>query len=170
VDRRTVKGIEVVTSALDTPADAAATARVVDEVSRLATPLNVVIVTFHWGVEHSSEPREAQRAVAHAVIDAGADLVLGTHPHVLQAVEEYRGRHIAYSLGNFVFGGNRNPKDKDTVIYRETIYFDARGIQRTEADVVPAAVTSSADRNDFQPRILSGADAQRVRSRVFGGE
>lgn len=57
------------------------------------------------------------------MIDWGADLLVGTHPHVLQGMELYNGKMICYSLGNFCFGGNRNPKDKDTAIYEQTFTF-----------------------------------------------
>jgi poly-gamma-glutamate synthesis protein (capsule biosynthesis protein) len=63
----------------------------------------VVVVSLHWGVEYRSQPTERQRAWAHRFVQAGADLILGHHPHVVQGVEVYRGALIAYSLGNFVF-------------------------------------------------------------------
>ena len=66
---------------------------------------DLVIVLLHNGVEGSSEPSSSQRAYAQAAIDAGAALVLGSHPHVLQPVERYRRGVIAFSLGNFVFDG-----------------------------------------------------------------
>jgi poly-gamma-glutamate synthesis protein (capsule biosynthesis protein) len=62
-----------------------------------------VMVNVHWGVEYSTEPSDRQRQVAHWLIDAGADVVFGGHPHVVQGVEIYRNRPIVYSLGNFVF-------------------------------------------------------------------
>jgi poly-gamma-glutamate synthesis protein (capsule biosynthesis protein) len=71
---------------------------------RFARPLaEVLIVSLHWGVEYTKRPDHAQVRLAHRMIDAGADLVVGGHPHVVQPLEEYRGRWIAYSLGNFVF-------------------------------------------------------------------
>lgn len=69
---------------------------------------DIVIVNFHWGLERATEPTERDRALAYLAIDSGADVIVGHHPHVLQPVEIYRGKVIAYSLGNFVFGGNRN--------------------------------------------------------------
>ncbi len=65
-----------------------------------------LVVYVHWGVERETEPKEYQREMGHAYVDAGADLVVGAHPHVLQEVEEYNGKIIAYSLGNFVFGSS----------------------------------------------------------------
>jgi len=63
-----------------------------------------VIVSFHWGKELMTEPREYQTALAHLAIDSGAALVVGHHPHVAQPIEIYRGRPVLYSLGNFSFG------------------------------------------------------------------
>lgn len=68
---------------------------------------DIVVINFHWGIERATEPTERDRALAHLAIDNGADVIVGHHPHVLQPVEIYRGKVIAYSLGNFVFGGNR---------------------------------------------------------------
>ncbi len=62
-----------------------------------------VIVSFHWGTEYKSRANEDQRKLAHQVVDAGADLVIGHHPHVIQGLELYRNRLIAYSLGDFVW-------------------------------------------------------------------
>ena len=62
-----------------------------------------VIVSFHWGVEQAYEVNAQQIRDGHAAVDAGADMVLSHHPHVMQAVEFYKGRLIAYSLGNFLF-------------------------------------------------------------------
>ena len=64
---------------------------------------NYVLVSFHWGVEYTDNPLAEQVTNAHLAIDAGADMVLAHHPHVIQSVEYYKGRLIAYSLGDFVF-------------------------------------------------------------------
>lgn len=75
------------------------------DVEQARETADVVVVLLHAGVEYSSEPSGEQRSYAEAAIDAGAALVIGAHPHVLQPVEEYGGGLIAYSLGNFVFDG-----------------------------------------------------------------
>src|SRR5207253_3047722 len=61
------------------------------------------IVSLHWGNEYSHFPTRWQRSAAHGLIDAGADMILGHHPRVLQGIEMYHGKLIAYSLGNFLF-------------------------------------------------------------------
>lgn len=65
-----------------------------------------VVVLIHWGIERDETPQEYQRALAKRYIDAGADLVIGSHPHVLQGIEYYKGKPVFYSLGNFVFGSS----------------------------------------------------------------
>lgn len=77
----------------------------------------ILVLSIHWGVEGSYRPLENQVDIAHDAIDAGADIVYGHHPHVLQRVEEYNGGIIYYSVGNFCFGGNNYPKDLDTAIF-----------------------------------------------------
>jgi hypothetical protein len=80
---------------------------VLTDVRRLRNSVDYLVVSFHWGTELSEQPSREQMKLAHDVIDAGADLVVGHHPHTLQGIERYKSGVIAYSLGNFVFGGNR---------------------------------------------------------------
>jgi poly-gamma-glutamate capsule biosynthesis protein CapA/YwtB (metallophosphatase superfamily) len=68
--------------------------------------VDYVVVVLHWGTEKATEPDGGQIRFAHALIDGGADAVIGHHPHVLQGIEKYKSGVIVYSLGNFVFGGN----------------------------------------------------------------
>lgn len=76
----------------------------VEEIKAADQICDIVIVYVHWGVERNEYPEEYQRELAKAYIDAGADIVIGSHPHVLQGIEYYNGKPIIYSLGNFVFG------------------------------------------------------------------
>jgi poly-gamma-glutamate capsule biosynthesis protein CapA/YwtB (metallophosphatase superfamily) len=89
-------------------------------VEAAAESADAVIVMFHYGAEYGSEPLEAQRGISRIAIDAGAVLVIGSHPHVLQEVEEYGGGLIAYSLGNFVFDGF-DGRSNETAILRVTL-------------------------------------------------
>lgn len=117
----------------------------------------LVIASCHWGEEGTHSANSAQRSMAHQVVDWGADLVVGTHPHVLQGLELYNGKVICYSLGNFCFGGNRNPADKDTAIYRQTFTFVDGVLQPdVNADMIPCRLSSVPDRNDFQPTVCGG--------------
>ena len=123
------------------------------EISALRrTGVDLVIFAPHWGSENSYVTTDDQVKLAHAAIDAGADIVFGTHPHVLQPIEEYNGGVIFYSLGNFSFGGNIYPKDYDTALVQQEIIRNADGtVSLGERTVVPASISSLADRNDYQP-------------------
>jgi hypothetical protein len=81
------------------------TGQTVEDVRRARAEVDVLVVYPHWGQEDRSAPLELQRRLARKFIDAGADLVVGTHAHVLQPTDWYRGKLIAYGLGNFVFSG-----------------------------------------------------------------
>ncbi|MGN7167490.1 CapA family protein [Paenibacillus cellulositrophicus] len=78
---------------------------------------DLVIVMAHWGVERQSTPDANQKALAHAFIDAGADLIIGAHPHVLQGLEQYKGKWIAYSTGNFIFTKSTVPATWKTAVF-----------------------------------------------------
>ncbi len=128
----------------------------------------IIITSFHWGVEGSRTPNSTQKKLAHAAINAGATLVLGHHPHVLQGVEKYKGRYIVYSLGNFCFGGNRNPSDKDTMIFQQTFTVTSSGTVKkdTNAKVIPCSISGKTSTNTFQPRVLSGSSKKRVMKKI----
>lgn len=113
----------------------------------------LVIIMFHWGQESSNLPNEAQKQLGKFAIDCGVDLVLGSHPHVIQGIEEYQGKNIVYSLGNFSFGGNRNPKDKDTFIYQETFELQEGKVVSIGSKVIPCTISSVTDRNNYQPKV-----------------
>ena len=95
---------------------AALNAMVAADIREAKKKADHVIPFFHWGRESRGQPEPYQVDVAHHAIEAGASAVLGSHPHVLQGLELYKGAPIVYSLGNFVFGGNWDPKDKRTAL------------------------------------------------------
>lgn len=126
----------------------------------------LIIVTFHWGIERSTTPNSKQKNLGHLAIDQGASLVIGHHPHVLQGIETYKGKHILYSLGNFCFGGNSNPKDKDTMIYQETFTVTDGKLSAANGYVIPCSLSSSTNKNDYQPRILTSTAKTRVMNKI----
>ncbi len=93
-------GAEPITHTFADPAELEAMR---DDVRALRSKVDLVILSCHWGVSSKDEPVAYQREIARAAIDAGADMVFGHHPHVVQAAEIYQGRPVFYSLGNFVF-------------------------------------------------------------------
>lgn len=123
----------------------------------------IIIVSFHWGIQRKYYPNAKQKSLGHYAIDCGASLVLGHHPHVLQGIEQYKGRYIVYSLGNFCFGGNSNPKDKDTMIFQQTFTVKNGNLQsKNNAKIIPCSLSSHKNTNDFQPRVLSGSEKKRL--------
>ncbi|ADM69523.1 Capsule biosynthesis protein CapA [Paenibacillus polymyxa E681] len=81
---------------------------------------DLVIIIAHWGKERATALEPHQTELSHAFIDAGADLVIGGHPHVLQGMEQYKGKWIAYSTGNFIFSKSTVPITWDTAIFQAT--------------------------------------------------
>lgn len=90
-------------------------AQSIEDVRALKARVDVVLVSIHWGHEFVEEPTAGQIAFAHRLVDAGADAIIGHHPHVLQSVERYHDRPIVYSLGNFVFGHQPSPRDLSAI-------------------------------------------------------
>jgi poly-gamma-glutamate capsule biosynthesis protein CapA/YwtB (metallophosphatase superfamily) len=88
---------------------------ILSDIKTLREKADYVIVSLHWGIEGESYPEDWQGVLGRASIDAGADLIIGHHPHVLQGIERHNGGVIAYSLGNFLFGGHRRPVH-DTIV------------------------------------------------------
>ena len=77
--------------------------KLLEEIQAAKETCDYVVVYVHWGVERNTEPEDYQKTLARQYIDAGADAVIGAHPHVLQGIEYYHGKPIFYSLGNFIF-------------------------------------------------------------------
>lgn len=132
--------------------------RVRDDIVRARGRADYVVVSFHWGAELAGMPKPYQQKAAHAAIDAGADLVLGHHPHVLQGIERYQGKTILYSLGNFAFGSMSRSADR-SMIARITLGGAEQGVE-----VVPLNVLNSEVR--FQPVPLSGKRGDEVIDRL----
>lgn len=127
----------------------------------------IVIVSFHWGIERENYPTENQVNLAHSAIDNGADLVLGHHPHVLEGIEVYNGKNIVYSLGNFCFGGNSNPSDKDTMIFQQTFTVqNGELVEDNVTNIIPCSISSDSSYNNYQPTPLEGDEADRVKGRI----
>ena len=127
----------------------------------------ITIVNFHWGIEREYYPNDVQKQLAHAAIDNGADLVIGEHPHVIQGIETYNGKKIVYSMGNFCFGGNKNPSDKDSMIFQQTFTIrDGKILSYDDFNVIPCSISSVTNVNDYQPTILEGAEAERVLNKI----
>lgn len=127
----------------------------------------LVIVIFHWGNEKEEVPDTNQMTLGRLARDEGADLVCGHHPHVLQGIEEYKGRNIVYSLGNFCFGGNSYPSDMDTMIFQQTFTIDKDGVKMDNVtNIIPCSVSSEYGYNNYQPTPAQGEEATRIMNKI----
>lgn len=128
---------------------------------------DLILICCHWGIEREYYPEDYQKSLGRKCIDWGADLVIGHHPHVLQGIEEYQGKYILYSLGNFCFGANRNPVDKDCLIVQQTFTFiDGEKQEETQLKVIPCSVSSVESRNDYKPTPAEGEEARRIMDKL----
>lgn len=122
-------------------------------VEQAARKVDILVVSMHWGEEYVFYPSPRQQRTARAIINAGAQLVVGHHPHVVQAIERYKGGCILYSLGNFQFGipelRRRFPESDHTMLVNVTL--DVRG--PCDVEVVPALIN-----DNYQPVGLQGPD------------
>ena len=105
---------------------------------KMADSIAVVIVNLHWGAEHTLRPLPQQRLEAHALIDAGADVIIGHHTHTLQTTEIYKGKSIFYSIGNFIFD-QQKPLNTEACIVRLRITSE-----KTMADAIPIRIDHCA--------------------------
>lgn len=120
--------------------------------------VDIVIANFHWGIEYSHSMTDVQRKRAHLAIDSGADIVIGSHPHCLQGLEMYKDKYIVYSLGNFVFGGNSNPKSigRECIIVKMFFKFYDDEYHGVDIKVIPCNISSISSRNNYQPIVVTG--------------
>ena len=127
-----------------------------EDILELKKTNSVVIINFHWGNESQYYPIDAQKQLARYAIDNGADIILGHHPHVIQGIEQYKNRIIAYSLGNFCFGGNSNPTDKTTFIFQSNLKFTNNKLTAIGVRAIPCSISSVNYKNDYCPTPLKG--------------
>lgn len=132
----------------------------------------IIIVAAHWGTEGSYRPTGEQTNYAHAAIDYGADIVYGSHPHVLQKIEIYKDKPIFYSMGNFCFGGNHWPPDLDTVVLQQEVIRGEDGkVYLGELRIIPTLCNSlTTGQNNFQPTpVKEGSSVyDRILSKLDG--
>jgi len=136
------------------------------QIEELKGQCDLVVASIHGGEEGEGRALKVQRSYDRAAVRAGASLVLGHHPHVVGGIEKYQGATIVYSLGNFCFGGNLNPDDKDTFIFQQTFIIGADGPAASSELVIPCSISGSKSKNDYQPVPLTDDGAQRVLNRI----
>ncbi|MGH2785580.1 MAG: CapA family protein [Actinomycetota bacterium] len=120
---------------------------------------DIVIVYPHWGQEYTARPNADQKRVAHALIDAGADMVIATHPHWVQGAEIYRGRLIAYSLGNFVFDQTWSTETQQGAAL-DLVFWGPRLVG---ASFIPVRIEDA-----HRPRFLGAEAGADILQRIWG--
>ncbi|MCK4738639.1 MAG: CapA family protein [Deltaproteobacteria bacterium] len=119
---------------------------VIDDVRTLRKKTDVLIVSLHWGKEYKEQPTKWQRGLARKIIDAGADIIIGHHPHVLQGVEFYKNKPIAYSLGNFIFD-QKSGRTTGGAIFE----YKFKGSELYSFGIIPISRV-----NTYYPKVSSG--------------
>lgn len=127
--------------------------KMIDEIQEARKAADIVVVSFHWGDEYQAQPNIRQKELAHKALDAGADLIIGNHPHWIQPVELYKGKAIMYAHGNFVFDQMWSEKTREGVIGKYT-FFDN---QLIDIEFIPTYILDYG-----QPQILEGDHKTRI--------
>lgn len=125
------------------------------------------IVYYHGGTERVHQPEAWRVRASRRLVDEGADLVIGNHPHVLQPRETYNGAEILYSMGNFCFGGDRRPENR-TMLYRFTVYVDKNDKIATSSEIIPYYCYTGSTNNWRPEEIQNVEERQRVLDFVEG--
>lgn len=128
-----------------------------EKISTAARKVDLLVVSFHWGEEYQSVPSQRQRQVARVAIEAGADLILGHHPHVLQGMAALSGAPILYSMGNFVFDQRQGERMESAIF--ELNYAEGDGWHIT---AVPVIIPSSR----FGPEYPPSGRARKIARRL----
>lgn len=129
-----------------------------EDVARATQQADLVVVIMHLGAEYRLYPDEEQLAVARTAIEAGASLVIGHHPHVVQGTASYAGGFIAYSIGNFVFDIDVTEQAREGAMLRVLLGDD--GVEA--AELIPVRIV-----DDVQPRFLADEEGHPIVKRVF---
>jgi poly-gamma-glutamate synthesis protein (capsule biosynthesis protein) len=135
------------------PLNRRALARITADIRALKRTVDVVVVIPHWGTQYTHRPEASQRTVARAFAEAGADLVIGGHPHWVQGWERSGSSTVVHSLGNFIFDMDFQTKTREGVFVEVTLW----GGEVKAVEPVPYVID---DR--FTPRLVRGARAQGI--------
>lgn len=138
------------------------TSSIINQIHTAEEHSDYQIVFFHGGEEKIHQPDDWKVTSAHQIVDAGADLVLGSHPHVLQPREIYNGVEILYAIGNFCYGGSSYPENR-TIIYQMDLTIDEKmNIKAANSTIIPCYVYTGGV-NNYQPAVIEDeAEKQQV--------
>ncbi len=137
-----------------------------DIAALLAGGCHYIVYSAHFGKEYDAKHNALQTKIARRAIDLGADMVVGTHAHVVQGVEYYRGKPIFYGLGNLVFGGNLNLTEFDATLVKATLTVQNGVLQPVTWSLLPVITSGARPRNDFSPMTAQGEDRARILQKI----
>ena len=128
----------------------------------------LIIAYHHWGIMGETLAAPYQQALGQFTLDSGAHLVLGSHPHNIQGIQEHNGRFIVHSLADFCYGGHSHPDDQDSFIFQQTFTFIDGELQETQnINIIPIMMSSTPYYNNFQPIPASHENAIRIKDRLI---
>lgn len=162
---KTIKGIKIAIISVAWDSDE----KIKKYIDTAINNTDLQIVCLHSGINYEKNYNPTQERLAHMLVDHGADLVLGTHPHILQGIELYKGVYIAYSLGNFCYGGKRNlGEENDTMIFQVLFKYINKDLTDTSIKIIPAYMSSSFPINDYKPTIVEDEKEQeRIKQKIL---
>ncbi len=123
---------------------------------------DVIVYSCHWGKEYSPTHNTKQERMADYAIRYGADIVVGTHPHCVQGIEQRGKGVVIYSLGNLVFGGTHDMTTFDALVVQAALRFGDKGYEGVTLRLMPVLTSSDRPRNNFQPEWAQGEDYARI--------
>lgn len=136
-----------------------------DLITELKKTCDAVVTVYHGGREYASGHRTYETRIAQEFIDAGSDLVIMHHPHVIFGMDVYKNRNICYSLGNFAFGGNKDVRDRalqTVVVQVEMTFSDSNEYMGQRMKIFPAHMSGEYPSNNYQPVLVHGKDAEDI--------
>ena len=126
----------------------------------------VILYSCHWGKEYSATHNDLQEKMAREAIDAGANVVIGTHPHVVQGIDTMDGAVVLYSLGNLMFGGTHDMTTFDATLAQLRLRFDEDAYMGCGVELIPVLTSGQPVANDFRPVVAEGVDRMRILTKI----
>lgn len=146
---------------------------IINDIKEAKNHANMVVVSLHWGIEESFDVSEDMIDFAHKLIDSGADVILGHHPHQLQGIEIYKGKPIAYSLGNFIFDQNDDENKESMILdlgYDKTSLVSAKAIPLRILDKEKVIPAPSGKREIIENRLVGLSGHLGTKADIVNGE
>jgi len=136
--------------------------RIISDIKKHKKSSNILLLSMHWGLEYNEQPTDYQKNYGRAFIDAGADAVIGGHPHIMQGIELYKEKYIIYSMGDFCFGGDPELLSRMTAVFK--LYIN-KSTKKISLNVIPFYENSDGKEkgsNNYQPTPQIDEEADKI--------